>query len=405
VAVDLKTDFCGLTFRNPLIVPAGVHGRDGDTIREISKSGVAGICTKTIVSRPAPDVLPCFTAVRSGMLNAVFGSDRPSEYWFTEGIKRAKEGEAVVIANLAGFTPEEAAELAGKAAAAGADMIEIPTHCPHMGEILMAMYPGLEMPEPKLADLEPMKRSVALVKKAVKLPVVVKLSGTFSHITTEWARGVKESGADGIACSDALGPALGIDIRTGEPALGGPRGVGGLTGAAIMPITLRMVLDIALAADLPIIGVGGVETARDVVQYIMAGATLVGVCTAGHMKGAVRYSRLLRDLETLLAELGLSTPAEIRGLTLRRIRQRRDNNLVAVTAPVIPAMDDERCNGCRRCVEVCAYGAMRMEKKGAGRGAVKARVTPRMCIGCGLCVSVCPTDAITQVYYGHSGLR
>ena len=409
MAVDLKTDFCGLSFRNPVIVPAGVHGRDGPAIREVAKSGVAGICTKTIVSRPSPDVLPCFTAVKSGMLNAVFGSDKPSAYWFEEGIKTAKEGEALVIANLAGFSPEEAAELAAKAAAAGADMIEIPTHCPHMGEILMAMYPGLEMPEPKLADVEPMKRTVALVKRAVKVPVVVKLSGSFSHLAREWARGVKDAGADGIACSDAFGPALSIDIRTGEPALGGPRGIGGLTGPAIMPLTLRMVLEIASTVDLPIVGVGGVETAADVVEYLMAGATLVGVCTAGHLKGPARYTRLVRDLERLLADLGASRPADLRGLALRRIRERKEHGLVAVTRPVVPAIDDDLCNGCSRCVEACAYGAMHMEKVGAakagGKAGAKARVASERCIGCGLCVSVCSTDAISQVYYGHSGLR
>ena len=419
MAVDLRTSFCGLSFRNPVIVPAGVHGRDGDTIVDVSKTGVAGICTKTIVSRPSPDVLPCFTATKAGMLNAVFGSDRPSEYWFTEGIKRAKEGESLVIANLAGFSPEESAELAAKAAAAGADMIEIPTHCPHMGEILMALYPGLEMPEPKLTDLEPMQRSVAAVKKAVKVPVVVKLSGSFSHITAEWARGVKESGADAIACSDAFGPGLHIDIRTGEPSLGGPRGVGGLTGAAIMPLTLRMVLEIASTIDLPIIGVGGVETAADVVEYIMAGATLVGVCTAGHLKGPSRYTRLLRDLEDLVRELGAGSSDQLRGLTLRRIRERKEKKLTAVTAPVVPVISDELCNGCGRCADACQYGAMRMEKKGgartgtregrdgedSSRATAKARVTPEKCIGCGLCASVCPTGAISQVYYGHSGLR
>ena len=177
VGVDLKTDFCGLSFRNPIIVPAGVHGRDGETIAAVGKSGVAGICTKTIVSRPAPDVLPCFTAVKQGMLNAVFGSDRPAAYWFTEGIKRAKEGEALVIANLAGFSPEEAAELADKAAAAGADMIEIPTHCPHMGEILMAMYPGLRDAGAEAHRPGAHEASVKLVKQAVKVPVVIKLSG------------------------------------------------------------------------------------------------------------------------------------------------------------------------------------------------------------------------------------
>ena len=100
------------------------------------------MCTKTIVSRPAPDVLPCFVQAGPGMLNAVFGSDRSAEYWFGEGIKRAREGGARVIANLAGFSPEESAQLAERAVAAGADMIELPTHCPHMGEILNALYPG-----------------------------------------------------------------------------------------------------------------------------------------------------------------------------------------------------------------------------------------------------------------------
>jgi dihydroorotate dehydrogenase len=80
MAIELATRFCGLTFRNPVIVPAGVHGRDGPTIREVSRSGVAALCTKTIVSQPAPDVLPCFIKVGAGMLNSVFGSDRPAEY-------------------------------------------------------------------------------------------------------------------------------------------------------------------------------------------------------------------------------------------------------------------------------------------------------------------------------------
>ncbi|MEW5815046.1 MAG: 4Fe-4S binding protein [Spirochaetota bacterium] len=391
MAVDLKTDFCGLSFKNPLIISAGVHGRDGKTIRETGKSGVAAICTKTIVSKPAPDVLPCFTAVRSGMINSVFGSDRSTEYWFTEGIKNAKEGEALVIANLAGFTPEEAAELALKAEKSGADLIEVPTHCPHMGEILMAMFPGLEMPEPKLTDLEPMQQAVKLIKQAVKIPVVIKLSGTFSNLVREWAVGVKEAGADGIACSDALGPALSIDIRTGQPTLGGPRGVGGLTGNAIMPITLRMVLDIALTVDLPIIGVGGVSSARDVVAYLMAGATLVGVCTAGHLRGMTHYTKILEDLVDLFEELGASSPKEIRGLTLKRIRARQEKNLAAVTEPVVPEINNERCTACGKCEEVCAYGAAYVHDK--------AEIISARCTGCGLCVSVCPADAMKQVYY------
>jgi dihydroorotate dehydrogenase (NAD+) catalytic subunit len=396
MGVDLTTDFCGLQFKNPIIVAAGAHGRDGETIEEVSATGVAGVCTKTIVSRPATDVLPCFASVRGGMINSVFGSDRSSEYWFTEGIMRAKQGQARVIANLAGFTPEEAAELAAKAQAAGADMIEIPTHCPHMGEILSAMFPGTNFPEPKLTDLEPMKQSVRLVKQAVKIPVIVKLSGTFSHIVPVWARGVEEAGADGIGCSDALGPALSIDIKTGQPTLGGPRGVGGLTGPGIMPITLRMVLEIAATVGLPIVGVGGVSSAEDVLQYIMAGATLVGVCTAGHVNGLSRYSRIIEDLERLLEELEAGRPEQLRGLTLKRIEERRRRGKQAVTEAVVPTVLMESCNGCGNCERVCVYGAARLSQRS---GQQKAQIDSERCVGCGLCVSVCPVDALEQAYY------
>ncbi len=390
--MTLTSSFCGLEFKNPIVVAAGVHGRDGAIIKEVSASGVAGVCTKTIVSQPAADVLPSFAKVSGGMLNSVFGSDKSAEYWFDEGIRRAKEGEALVIANLAGFTPEEAAELAAKAESAGADMVEMPTHCPHMGEILNAMFPGMTIPEPKLTDLEPMKRSVKLIKQAVKIPVIVKLSGSFSHIVREWAIGVKEAGADGIGCSDSLGPALSIDIKTGQPRLGGPRGVGGLTGPAIMPITLRMVLEIAASVDLPIIGVGGVSSAEDAVQYLMAGATLVGVCTAGHVNGIKRYSRIIADLERLLETLGAESPSELRGLTLKKIEERRVKNLQAVTGPVPAFVDQKICNGCGNCERVCAYGAVHLPED-------KASIDPKTCTGCGLCLTVCPVDAIAQAYY------
>jgi len=389
----LRTAFCGLEFRTPIIVPAGVHGRDGDTMAAVSGSGVGGVCTKTIVSQPASDVLPCFSAVRAGMVNSVFGSDKPSEYWFTEGIKRAKEGSAKVIANLAGFTPEEAASLAESAVRCGADMIMLPTHCPHMGEILMAMFPQMPFPEPSLTDVAPMKASVKLIKEAVDVPVVVKLSGTFSHIVKEWAAGVRDSGADGIACSDAVGPALSIDTRTGQPALGGPRGVGGLTGPAIMPITLRMTLEAAMLSGLPVIGVGGVTTADDVLQYVMAGATLVGVCTAGHLKGLDAYSELIEALVRRMDELGISRLEDVRGLTIRRIEQRRAQGKVAVTKRVVPKVRATKCTRCGACQRVCAYGAIAVVDQ------LPARIDDRACIGCGLCVSVCRFEALEQEYY------
>ncbi len=389
---DIKINFCGFKLDNPVIVPAGAHGRDAETIISVGKTGVAGVCTKTITAQAPPDVRPCFTAVNSGMINSVFGSDKPAEYWFSEGISKAKKtGSALVIANLAGFYPEQAAELAKMAVDCGADMVEVPTHCPHMGEILMAMFPEMEMSEPKLTDLGPMKASVALIKEAVNVPVIVKLSGSFSNIVREWAAGVRDSGADAIACSDAFGPALSIDLKTGQPALGGPRGVGGLTGPAIKPIVLRMVMEIADTVDLPIIGVGGASSAEDVLEYTMAGATLVGVCTHGHMKGINAYEKLINSISPALDKYGYDSLDEIRGLTLKRIEQRKTEGKQAVTEAVVPAVDHSRCILCKKCARVCAYDAIVIRDK--------VEVSSEKCYGCGLCVSVCPEDALSQNYY------
>jgi ferredoxin len=143
--------------------------------------------------------------------------------------------------------------------------------------------------------------------------------------------------------------------------------------------------------------VGGVASASDVVEYIMAGATLVGVCTAGHMNGPQRYTKIIADLGKLLGKLGVKDLSEIRGLTLRRIRERAEKGLAAVIKPVPAVVDGKLCNGCTLCEKVCVYGAARM--KGKTSEMRKAVIEPETCMGCGLCVSVCPTEAITQVYY------
>jgi ferredoxin len=232
----------------------------------------------------------------------------------------------------------------------------------------------------------------------VDVPVVVKLSGTFAHITKEWAIGVKESGADGIATSDAVGPALSINTKTGQPALGGPRGVGGLTGPAIMPITLRMTLEVAMHSGLPVVGIGGVTKADDVLQYVMAGATLVGVCTAGHMKGLGEYEQLIEDLEKQMDAQGITSLEDVRGLTIRKIEQRRTEGKVAVTEPAPPKVVEGNCTQCGACERVCAYEAIRVA------GHPVATVDETACIGCGLCVSVCRFEALEQEYYEECNL-
>ena len=379
--------------RNRVIVAAGCHGSDGDTIVRTSQQGVAAITTKTIVAQAVEDVRPCFSRVEGGFLNSVFGTTLPAERWFQHELPRAKEAGIPIIASLAGLHPAEAADLARRAVDAGADLIEMPTLCPHMGEILEAMFPGLTMPPPEVHAVAPYVENVRAVKEAVEVPVIAKFSALFHANVVEWATAVEAAGADAIACADAFGPAIKIDIESGEPSLGGPRGVGGLTGPALKPIALRMILEMAQHVSIPLIGVGGISGAEDAIEYFMAGASFVGVVTAGHLKGASSFRKIIEGIDAWVAQHGYGDVSDFIGLTLRKIDSRRKRNLVAVTVPQTPIIDPDRCTGCRRCEVSCVYDAIRVKDD------LLAHADAERCYGCGLCRDVCPVQAIRFAYF------
>ncbi len=393
MAVDLSINLAGIKLKNPVIVAAGNHTHDGATMARVAQWGPAAAITKTIVAQPVPDILPCFAQVNGGFLNTVLSTVYPAKQWWEKELPEARQGnDMAIIVNLAGRWPEEAAELAAQAEAAGADMIEVPTVCPHMKEILEAMFPDLELAQPVFTDCAPWAAMFKAVKDTVKIPVIAKFSGGFLHNVKDWAHAAVDAGADGIDCCDSLGPGLSINIETGEPWLGGPRGVGGLTGPAIKPIVLRMVMEVAETVNVPIIGTGGITSYKDAIEYVMAGATAVGMATVGHVRGMEAYKKILNGIENFLADHGYSNLEEIRGLTLRRIKERRAHNRMAITKVIPPTVGD-LCNGCGLCARVCVFDAIEMVDK-------RAVILNDKCYGCGLCVNVCGRPgAILQPYF------
>jgi dihydroorotate dehydrogenase subfamily 1 len=388
-----QVSLAGIPLRNRVIVAAGCHGASGDMIVRTAQQGVAAITTKTIVAQAVGDVRPCFAAVEGGFLNSVFGTTLPAERWFERELPRARDAGIPVIASLAGLNPAEAADLARRAVAAGAAMIEMPTVCPHMGEILKAMFPGLTMPPPETRDVSPYVANLRAVKEAVSVPVIAKFSALFHANVVEWAAAVEKAGADAIACADAFGPAIKIDIESGEPSLGGPRGVGGLTGPALKPIALRMILEMAQHVSIPLIGVGGISRTEDAIEYFMAGASFVGVVTAGHLKGASAFHKIVEGIDRWIEAHGYGDVRDVIGLALRKIEARRERNLVAVTQPQTPIVDPEVCTGCRRCETSCVYDAILVDADKL------AHADPALCYGCGLCRDVCPVRAIRFAYF------
>ncbi len=383
----------GVPLRNRVIVAAGCHGASGDTIVRTAQHGVAAITTKTIVAQAAPDVRPCFAAVEGGFLNSVFGTTLPAQQWFEHELPRAREAGIPIIASLAGLNPPEAAELARRAVTAGATMIEMPTVCPHMGEILEAMFPGMTMPPPETHDVSPYVANLRAVKQAVQVPVICKFSALFHANVVEWATAVERAGADAIACADAFGPAIKIDIESGEPSLGGPRGAGGLTGPALKPIALRMILEMAQHVSIPLIGVGGISRAEDAIEYFMAGASFVGVVTVGHLRGAAQFRKIIDGIDHWIEVHGYSGVQDIIGLAVRKVAARRERKLVAITRPQTPIINAGACTGCKRCETSCVYEAIHV---GVDR---LAHVDAALCYGCGLCRDMCPSRAIRFAYF------
>lgn len=392
--MDLSVKIGSVTLQSPVIASSCEDGRNGDRIKKVAGFGPGAITTKTIVpyEQPPHDPLPCMKKLPSGFVNCVLATVVPAKQWYERDFSVALSGGVPVVANFAGTCVEESAQLAADCEKAGATLLEYPSACPHMGGILEAMYPGMNMPLPEAHDPRVYADHIRQIKKVTKIPLIAKLSAIHFYNIKEWAVAVQEAGADAIAAADTIGPVLCIDPETGMPLLGGPNGFGGLSGAAIKPIVLKMVLEIAETVDVPIIGIGGVASGNDAVEYIMAGASAVALATSSTVKGYEIYGDVYDEIKKFMKRKGYESLSDFRGLTLQRIREREEKKRQIIFDVKLPVRTNARCTVCGACLDACTYGAIEM-------GETNPIFIPDKCHGCGLCASVCSQKAIAQNYY------
>ncbi len=186
-------------------------------------------------------------------------------------------------------------------------------------------------------------------------------------------------GADGITAIDSVGPALRLDLDRRRPLLGSGAW---LSGRAILPLALRAVAEIALRHPVPVIGTGGVASAEDAVEMVMAGATAVGAHTAPLLLGLGWFAKTVTQMERWLQHHGEPSLAGLRGVALDALREQPDR------APLEFLFRPELCTECGRCVTVCAYGARRMAPDR------QMLLDRSLCRSCGLCASVCSPGAL-----------
>lgn len=368
----MKTDFLGLKMKNPVMLAAGPWSRDGKSIRKGIEAGAGAVVTETIITDSLTDICPRIAFNGFGSQNIKLYSDIQVEGW-QEDLDYAKQTGGIVIASISASTPSELAYLASKLELFGADALEISLSNP--------MWESLEI---VVSDPEMIFQMTKEVVDNVKIPVIVKLSQNVTNISRV-AKAAKEGGASAVSAINTIRCILGVDIEKCEPTL---NTYGGYSGSPIRPLGLASVATVAQAVDLPICGIGGIETYEHTLEYIMLGASAVQIGTAVMLNGYGKLTEITRDLEQWAEKNEITHISQIRGKALRNLKSFDEMKVGPASCVANHADCIKECN---KCVNACVYGAIQKTKS-------NVCVKQQLCQGCGLCNSVCPEKKLKLMW-------
>ena len=296
----LNVNICGVEFKNPVITASGTYGfgREYNEFYPISKLG--GISSKGMTIREkAGNPPPRIAETPSGILNSVGLQNPGVDHFIEKDLPWLREQDVVIIANIAGATEDDYAAIAEKVNASEVDMVELNISCPNVkagGAAFGTSCAGAE-------------QITSLVRKhCPNKPLIVKLSPNVTSIS-EIARAVEAAGADSVSLINTL-LGMRIDIRTRRPILRNNKG--GMSGAAVFPIAVRMVNEVYNAVKIPVIGLGGICTWQDAIEMTLAGASAIQVGTA-MFTDPYAPIKIINGMENYLAENGIENISELVG--------------------------------------------------------------------------------------------
>jgi len=301
---ELAVRCAGVNLRNPFLLASGVWGESGESLAGAWSAGAGGVITKSIGSVPRPGYPnPTIEAYeRWGLLNAM-GLPNPGIDEYPREIEIARRAGATVIGSIFAGDPEEFARLAVRMAATGVVALELNLSCPHAEGF------GTEVG----GTPENVEKVVRAVAKAVTIPVIAKITPNTGD-AAGLALAAQRGGASAVSAINTL-RALAIDVHLRRPVLS--HGLGGLSGPAIKPVGLACVWQIFEKVTIPVIGVGGIASAQDALEYVMAGARALEVGTQVTFDGIGVFGRLATDLSRLLDELGFARLEDAVGVAHR----------------------------------------------------------------------------------------
>ena len=385
--------FCGVDFKNPVVVASATPTRDLERMKLAIDSGAGGIVAKTPslhqIERLYPS--PRFYVmhpdqIRKGGLYSFISTEqlcehKPEEYLeeLKEIRKYADENDCRLIVNVMGGTPDEWKILTEMFAPIG-DIVECNLACPYGAE-LEGEKGSVISSNPELA-LNTMKTVRSMTDK----PLVAKLSidsGGIEAVSTALA----EAGIEGVHLCHRF-TCLEIDIETGKPILNGC--IAGYGGPWMSPISRKWVAKIASKKMMDVCAGGGIDNWRDAIGHIMAGARQVQMCAAGMLRGYKAYTDAIDGIDKFLIEKGYDSIEDIVGMALTNIKPLHDVPRKDKFQAKAQVYKDD-CIGCGFCEEVCFYGAISMNSG-------IAIIDQNKCDGCGLCAQVCPKECIKMFH-------
>lgn len=298
--MNLAARVGAVALQNPVMAASGTFGFGPEYAPLVAMHKLGGIAVKGISPVPWPgNPPPRVWETASGMLNSIGLQNPGVEAFVAEDLPFLRQTGTAVIVNIIGKTPEEYGAVARRLDhEPGISALEVNISCPNIKEGGMVFGH-----DPRMA-----REVTRQVREATTLPVWVKLSPN-THDLGAMARAAADGGADAVTAINTL-VGMAIDLTTRRPALGGV--TGGLSGPAIKPVAVRAVWEVSQAVDIPVVGMGGISSAADVVEFLMAGACAVMVGTATFARPEAMET-ILEALPQVLASLGLSSVQEAVG--------------------------------------------------------------------------------------------
>ncbi len=389
----LKCDICGVPLENPFLLSSSVVASTYDMCARAFEAGWGGICFKTVCSFDIHEASPRFSAITgdNGSIIGFKNIEQLSDHSVVENMEifrklKSNYPNKFILASIMGQNEAEWEELSRLCEENGADAIELNFSCPNMQE------DGLGSDIGQIPEL--VERYTRAAKRGTKIPVLAKLTPNIANMSPA-AEAAMRGGADGLAAINTIKSIIGVNPLTfvSAPAVKGKSAIGGYSGNAVKPIALRFISELGQNEKLHglhISGMGGIETWRDALEFMLMGSGTVQVTTAVMQYGYRIIDDLKAGLNYYLAQMGIRSVKDIIGAGLDSVSDTTD--VLDRGTILFPKFDTDKCIGCGRCVISCNDG---------GHQAIKfddrvPKLDGSRCVGCHLCLLVCPEKAIAS---------